>query len=213
MLVTLGDDPWPEARDMLLQQIDSQGDFLKGAKLAIDVGSRIIKAADMGQLRDNLSEKNLALWAVISSSPVTEQTAQVLGLATRISRPPAERSIRPVDTTVNSGEQAIFVRRTLRSGFSLQHTGSVIVVGDVNPGAEIIAGGNVLVWGKLRGVVHAGAQGDDKAIVCALELAPTQLRIAGQIAVTPQKRGKPAPEMARLQDGMVIAEPWNPKDR
>lgn len=115
-----------------------------------------------------------------------------------------------METRLKDGEPAILVRRTLRSGFSLKHSGHVIVIGDVNPGAEIIAGGNVLVWGRLRGVVHAGADGNEEAIVCAMDLSPTQLRIAGQIAITPQRRGKSQPEMARLQAGKVVAEPWSP---
>jgi septum site-determining protein MinC len=82
------------------------------------------------------------------------------------------------------------------------------VIGDVNPGAEIIAGGNIVIWGRLRGTVHAGAQGDEDAIVCALDLSPTQLRIADQISITPPQRRRPKPEIARLEDGKVIAEPW-----
>ena len=101
----------------------------------------------------------------------------------------------------------------MRSGTVPEHPGHVIVLGDVNPGAEIVAGGNIVVWGRLRGVVHAGAEGDENAIVCALDLSPTQLRIAGQIALTPQRRGKPQPEVARLQDSKVIAEAWNPKEK
>ncbi len=212
LLVTLGEGAWIEVRDALLEQVQNQAEFLKGARLALDVGNRILRAAELGQLRDQLSGRGLTLWAVLSNSPTTEQTAQTLGMATRITRPLPDRSIRPVDTTLHTGEQAILVKRTLRSGFSLKSPGHVIVVGDVNPGAEIIAGGDVVVWGHLRGVVHAGADGNEEAVVCALDLSPTQLRISGQIAITPQKRGKTMPEMARLQDGHVIAEPWNPKN-
>ena len=114
-------------------------------------------------------------------------------------------------TGTSVGEKAVLVRRTLRSGFSVQFAGHVVVIGDVNPGAEVIASGDVLVWGRLRGMVHAGAEGNEGAIVCALDLIPTQLRIAGQIAITPQRRGKSQPEMARLKDGQVVAEAWNPK--
>jgi septum site-determining protein MinC len=62
-------------------------------------------------------------------------------------------------------------------------------------------------------VVHAGAEGDEEAVVCALDLSPTQLRIAGQIALAPKRRGKPQPEMARLKNGQVVAEPWTPSRR
>ena len=85
----------------------------------------------------------------------------------------------------------------------------MVVMGDVNSGAEIVAGGSIIIWGRLRGLVHAGAGGDEKAVVCALEFAPTQLRIAGEIAISPKRHGKLQPEVAHLQDGNLTAEPWN----
>jgi septum site-determining protein MinC len=75
------------------------------------------------------------------------------------------------------------IKRTLRNGRTIHSDGHVIVLGDVNAGAMIIAAGDVIVWGKLRGTVHAGARGDESAVVCALYLAPTQLRIAGYITI------------------------------
>jgi septum site-determining protein MinC len=84
----------------------------------------------------------------------------------------------------------------------------VVIFGDVNPGAEVIAGGNIIVWGRIRGVVHAGVDGDEKAVVCALDLAPTQLRIADKIAVSPKKQGKIQPETARLEGDRIVAESW-----
>ena len=187
------------------------GTCLGQTRLALDVGNQILKAAEMGQLRNEISERNLTLWAVLSNSPTTEQTAQTLGLATRISKDRSKYVSPSASTTFKEGEGAVLVRRTLRSGFSLKHAGHVIVIGDVNPGAEIIAGGDVVVWGRLRGMVHAGAEGNEDAVICALDLSPTQLRIAGRIAVTPKRRGKPQPETANLQNGQVIAEPWVPK--
>ena len=86
------------------------------------------------------------------------------------------------------------------------------MLGDVNPGAEIVAGGDIIVWGKLRGTVHAGAMGNDSAIVCALNLAPTQLRIAQYIARSPEgRRRKPTPEVARVRNGQIVAESWEVK--
>jgi septum site-determining protein MinC len=208
LLISLGEGTWPEIREELINQVQQQADFLKGGRLILDVGNSILHAVELSQLRDMLSDIGLSLWAVLSSSPITQQTAQTLGLATRITRPKPERIVTAVETSL-SGEQAVLLRRTLRSGFSIQHTGHVIVIGDVNPGAEIIAGGDIVVWGRLRGMVHAGAEGNEEAIVCALDLSPTQLRIAGQIAITPKRRGKSHPEIARLQDGQVVAEIWN----
>ncbi|MGW8249164.1 MAG: septum site-determining protein MinC [Anaerolineales bacterium] len=213
LLIILGEGEWDDVYAALLQQIEQQEEFLRGARLALDVGNHILKAVDLGKLRNELSERGLTLWAVLSNSPTTERTAQTLGLATRISKPAPDQVMPSVRTSLSGGESAVLVRRTLRSGFSLKHPGHVIIIGDVNPGAEIVAGGDVLVWGRLRGMVHAGAEGNEQCVVCALDLAPTQLRIAGYIATTPKRRGKPQPEMARVIDGQVLAEQWNAKSR
>jgi septum site-determining protein MinC len=213
LLITVGEGPWPQVRAALLEHVERQAEFLRGGRLILQVGNHILRAAELGQLRDILSERGLSLWAVLSNSPITEQTAQTLGLATRITKPVPERTSGRSAETALAGEQAVLVRRTIRSGFSVQHHGHVIVIGDVNPGGEVIAGGDIVVWGRLRGMVHAGAEGDERSIVCALDLSPTQLRIAGQIALTPKRRGKSRPEIARLSDGKVVAEPWNPKEK
>jgi len=81
-----------------------------------------------------------------------------------------------------AGVSTLYHRGTLRGGQALHNLGNIIVIGDVNPGAELIASGDIVVFGALRGVAHAGAQGDMGARVIALELAPTQLRIATLIA-------------------------------
>ncbi len=106
--------------------------------------------------------------------------------------------------------QPVMIHRTVRSGQKVEHSGTIVIVGDVNAGSEVIAGGDVLVWGRLRGVVHAGAGGDDNAIVGALFLAPTQLRIGNLIARAPdEKRSRQAPaEVARIRGGQIIVEPW-----
>jgi septum site-determining protein MinC len=211
LLITLGEGDWSDLQIALLEHIDQQGEFLRGARLAVDVGNLPLKAVDLGHLRNEISERGITLWAVVSNSPTTVQTAQTLGLATRITQPRPDRTAAAADTQVSSGESAIVVERTLRSGFSVRHAGHVVVIGDVNAGAQVIAGGSVLVWGRMRGMVHAGADGNEKAVVCALDLSPTQLRIAGLIATTPQRKGKSLPETARIINGQVVAEPWNPK--
>ena len=208
LLVTLPEGEWPELEKSLLEQVDQQGDFLKGAHLTIDVGNQILKAAEIGHLRDELSERGITLRAILSHSPTTEMSAQNLGLATRLSKPKPDRQIHTLDTEL-SGDAAVLVQRTLRSGHNIEFGGHVVVIGDVNPGAEIVAGGNVVVWGRLRGTVHAGAGGNPEAIICALDLSPTQLRIADQISIAPPQRKKTRPEIARLVDGQVVAEPWD----
>lgn len=103
-----------------------------------------------------------------------------------------------------TGSNVLYHRGTLRGGQSLANVGHVVVVGDVNPGAELVAGGDILVFGALRGVAHAGAQGDRSARVYALALEPTQLRIATTIAAGTEQSGSSGPEEAFL-DGDRIA--------
>lgn len=211
LLITLGGGEWEEVQRVMLEQLDQQAEFLRGARLAIDVGGHVLKVAEMSHLRGEILDREFSLWALLSESPTTIQTAQTLGLATRITKPRPELTVARPETNLQGGEQAVLFQRTLRSGFTIQYPGHVIVIGDINPGAEITAGGDIIVWGRVRGMVHAGAQGNVEAVICALDLSPIQLRIAGKIAVTPQRRGKPQPEMARLREGQVVAELWDPK--
>ncbi|HET7144565.1 MAG TPA: septum site-determining protein MinC, partial [Anaerolineales bacterium] len=174
LLATFLDAPWEEQSIALLAQIDERQAFFQGARLALDVGIQILKVNDLVDLRDRLSERNVSLWAVMSESPITEQTSQLLGLATRISKPRPEEQRQFTETV--SEDTALFVNKTLRSGTRIEYPGNILVVGDVNPGAEIIADGNVIVWGRVRGLIHAGAKGDRSAFICALDLSANQLR-------------------------------------
>ena len=210
LLVSLDDASWEEQRSALLLQVDAQPAFFQGARLALDVASQVLHVSELVELRDQLSERGISLWAVVSESPTTEKTAQLLGLATRISKP------RPEETrqfsVENLGEDtALFLNRTLRSGTRIEFGGHVVVLGDVNPGAEIVAEGNVIIWGKLRGMVHAGSKGNRKAVICALDLSPTQLRIADEVSAMLKPQENPRPEIARInEDGKLQAEFWSP---
>lgn len=210
--VTVGEGPWENVEASLIQHIQQRESFFKGAKIALEVGSQILHAVEMGSLRDKLSDYGVSLWAVISESPTTERTAQNLGLATRLSTPKPDRVVKSLDTAL-SGDGAILVKRTLRSGFRVESEGHVVVIGDVNAGAQIIAAGNVVVWGRLRGMAHAGAAGDQHAVVCALEMTPTHLRIADIIAENKKRKANQQPEIAFIANGQVVTEPWNAKER
>jgi len=210
LLVSLDDAPWEEQRSALLLQVDIQPAFFQGARLALDVASQVLHVNELVELRDQLSERSISLWAVISESPTTEKTAQLLGLATRISKPRPEESRQ--FSVENLGEDgALFLSRTLRSGTRIEFAGHVVVLGDVNPGAEVVAEGNVIVWGRVRGMVHAGSKGNRKAMICALDLSATQLRIADEVSAVLKPQENPRPEVARINDnGKLQAEFWSP---
>ena len=111
-----------------------------------------------------------------------------------------------VARTPAAGLEAVatrYYRGTVRGGQSLQAVGNIVVVGDVNPGAELVASGDIVVFGVLRGTAHAGAQGDRAARVCALELVPTQLRIATCIGAGDGGRRR-EPEEARIEGDRIV---------
>jgi len=213
LLLTLkaGSDEWSELVARLAARIDENRTFFSGAqaRIALNVGERPVLPHELDSLRLMLSKRGITLWAVISSSATTQSTARNMGLETSLVADGGQLEL-PEVSSEEHGTAAILVNRTLRNGRTVRHNGSVIVVGDVNPGAEIVAGGNVIVWGKLRGTVHAGANGDESAFVCALDLAPTQLRIAGYITISPpDRRRKPKPEIAFVRQGRIVAEAWD----
>jgi len=207
LLIEISDGDWEEQEKALISHIDANEAFFKGAKLVLDVGGRPLKSPQLSSLRGELSDREIKLKAVLSSSLVTERASQDLGLEIKIDLSSHQEEKTTIDSSLD-GDEAVFLERTLRSGHKVSHPGHIVVLGDVNPGAELIAGGNIIVWGRLRGVVHAGAGGDEDAVVCALDLSPTQLRIADKISISPPRKGKPKPEIASLEEGQVSARDW-----
>jgi septum site-determining protein MinC len=104
--------------------------------------------------------------------------------------------------------QMLVVNRTVRSGQEIKSPGSVMICGNVNAGAQIIAGGSIDIRGACKGVVHAGAYGDTTAFVVADQLMPTHIRIADRIAQPPENMKKPTvAERASIKDGKIVIEP------
>jgi septum formation inhibitor MinC len=114
--------------------------------------------------------------------------------------------------TVPAGVATLYHRGTLRGGQALHNLGNLVVIGDVNPGAELVASGDIVVFGALRGVAHAGAQGDRSARVIALELAPTQLRIATAIATSDAGTKPRGPEHASIVEDRIVVVPFSEAD-
>jgi septum site-determining protein MinC len=209
LVVSVPEGEWASVLPDLMLALDERGDFFRGAKIALQLEDRELGATELADLRQELAEREISLWALFTTSESTQAAAANLGLEIEAApaRDRSEDDEIPFETDL-LGDEAVLIERTLRSGQRLRHSGHVIVLGDVNPGAEIIAGGHILVWGRLRGTVHAGASGNEDATVCALDLMPTQLRIAGHIAVSPQRRSRPRPEAVSVRQGQLVAEPW-----
>lgn len=170
------------------------------------------KLKSAGDFFDQGSVVRLPARLRFSGEEIGEMTALLaeFGLVSEIAPEPVEA---PAAQERDQYEiKALVVGRTLRSGQRVTHDGSVVVIGDVNAGAQVIAGEDIIILGACRGVAHAGASGNRSATITAGKILAPQLRIAGVIARSPDGDGdKPAAsiEIARIRDGMVIIEPAN----
>ena len=218
LLIRVTDHPDFAVYEGLRRELDKKRDFLQGSRIALEIGRRPMSDEQLAGLQALFDDQGLTLWAVIADDSETREKAREIGLATRLSGSATDLEGNAMATVPNGKDSgtkelpvanALFLHETVRSGRSVVHEGHVIILGDVNPGAQVIATGNVVVWGRLRGMVHAGAGGDSAAMICALDLNPTQLRIGDQIAVAPDdSHAASVPEQASVRDGQIVAEPW-----
>lgn len=200
---------WQSVTDHLASRIDDRMNFFAGAAITVELGTRPVPKYELSSLKALLERRGLSLSLVLSDSDTTRESALALDLKTdsnnRSLRSEQQETL-PVDPE-ETGTWGVLVRRTLRSGRIVHSEGHVVVFGDVNPGAQVIAAGDIIIWGKLRGTVHAGADGDESAVVCALEMNPSQLRIAGYIVTSPTgKRKQVVPEVALIRDNQIVVE-------
>jgi septum site-determining protein MinC len=197
VLIQLGEGEW----NALMQELEKQlarpnaSAFFHGARVHVETGNRFLQETERAQLERTLSAHNIHLGET---------------MPTVTASPSAHQERIDTYTRQNGTTEVLMIRRVVRSGQVIHHAGPVVVYGDVNDGSEIIAAGDVLIFGKLRGVVHAGAGGDDQATIGAFALSPPQIRIGNHIARAPEEKlRKPrGPEMAAVREGQIVIEPW-----
>ena len=113
-----------------------------------------------------------------------------------------------------AGATGTFYKGNLRSGQALTFESSVVILGDVNPGASVTSTGNIIVLGALKGQAFAGAGGNENAFVFAIEMAPVMIRISDFLARSSDKPDKEDPkgmQIAFLENGQICLEPLNKK--
>jgi len=208
LIITLGSGPFETVLGEMEERLASRASFFRGGRVALRVGDRSMSVEQLQAIGAILERLGMSLWAVDGDHPATHAAARELQLEVdlRPGVPPAAVSSEPVSLEEMAG---LVVRRTLRSGQAVHYPGHVTLIGDVNPGAEIVAGGDIIVWGRLKGNAHAGAMGDEQAVICALQMQPNQIRIGSHIARAPDRTWRPkAPEKASIQDGLIVVERW-----
>ncbi|OIP91606.1 MAG: septum site-determining protein MinC [Syntrophobacteraceae bacterium CG2_30_61_12] len=185
--------PFPEVLEQLRRKLEESREFFRSARMALDCSRRPFRENEVREVRSLLEQvAGVALAEVRlggNLQPLLRWASQTLGVGLAVKAEAAVAAPAPARAAgASAGPDAsvTVVRTTCRSGTRIEATGDCLVLGDVNPGAEILAVGEIVVFGSLRGIAHAGMLGDRSARIIALAIEPSQIRIADLVALPPQ---------------------------
>jgi len=147
---------------------------------------RLLDTRQLQELAESLNDVELQLKSVSTSRRQTAIAAVSSGYSVEQTQPESTLNLASA-TAAQPLADALYLQMTVRSGLEIRHPGSVIILGDLNPGGIVVADGDILVWGRLRGIAHAGATGNRECLIMAVQMEPTQLRIADAVARAPEK--------------------------
>lgn len=201
---------WNDLLKQLGEILDKDKSFWVGASTSIDLGYHRLDEIQISRLNEMLIKRyHLLLDAVYCRDEETRKSAEKNNLKVGKNHPNSPRATAESvsDIVQNSNTNvgnAIYLKQTIRSGQTVRFDGNVVIYGDTNPGSEIIASGDIIVIGSLRGIAHAGAKGDENAQIIATNLKPTQLRIASYIGMSADnQKSAEYPEYACVTDGKI----------
>lgn len=161
----------------ILEELDERlpklKSFYQTSKIPIRVTGRLFTDSEIEKVKRKINSE-------IDVAIKFDDVSDLLGL----------HAIKKTFETETDISETKFVQYSLRSGQKEEYPGSIVICGDVNPGAEIVAGGNIMVLGALRGVAHAGATGNKMAIISANYIDVTQIRIANLVREVGEKMDK-----------------------
>lgn len=177
-----------EIEECLKQKIPELKKLYQDEKTPIFVTGKVLKNREMDMVREIIQNE--------IDVKVEFDSPKVLGL----------HGIKKVFSEEIESSETKFCRGSMRSGRKLEYEGSVVILGDVNAGAEVIAGENIVVLGILRGVAHAGAKGNKKAIIAAAEIEAPQLRIANLVKEMEKEEEQSRKTYAYIKDKEIIVE-------
>ena len=200
--VVLGDETTvEEAKEELAKKFEEAKAFFKGDKVNIYLTSNTLTEFELFLLQSVIEETLSESEIIFKEKPVKDP----------IKVAEEEKAKKEAELYGTDEGMTRFYQGTVRAGQLVDARGNLVVIGDANPGSELVAGGNVIVMGAARGMVHAGAGGNRGAVVVALNLMPTQIRIADIIARSPDDeivRTDWIPEIAYIKDEAVYIEQY-----
>lgn len=188
--------PFEELLNHIAVKFKESAKFLGNAKIAISFEGRQLTTEEEREIVNVITQNsNLQIMCIVSNDEKLEKRF--------------EQSLNQklMSLSTSTGQ---FHKGTLRSGQTLESETSIIVIGDVNPGAKVVSKGNVIVLGTLKGTVFAGATGNENSFVVALDMQASQIRIAdvfGRSPDRPKRELSKEPKIAYLEDGNIYIEP------
>lgn len=187
-----------ELKTVVAEKFKESSKFFENAKMAISFEGRTLTNEEQREILDIIGQNtDMHIVCVMENdSDKEEQFRKTL-----------EQKLMELNS--NTGQ---FYKGILRSGASLEFETSVIIIGDVNHGARVVSKGNIIVLGALKGTAFAGACGNTNSFVVALDMRPTQIRIADTIARSPDKPVREESNEAKiafLEEGNIYIEPLN----
>jgi len=198
--ILIKDGNFQKIKEQLESNLKKAGSFFEGAKV-VSIKGKNLSREEKEELKGIIINK-FGIDVDEDSDSIDDETAKV--------ETPQFQFFEGIDEGYTK-----FVRATIRSGQTVESEGNLVIIGDVNPGGVVMAKGNIVILGALRGIAHAGSDGNREAIVAAFYLQPTQLRIANIIARRPDDEIEYSkwPEIARVEDDAVIIETYLPKNK
>lgn len=197
--------PYEELLEEIKKKFIDSGNFFKNAHIAISFEGRTLSQEEQFEIIRTIQEcSTITVICILDHDELMDEVMQ-----RRIGAYQEE----------HSPQTGQFYKGTLRSGQQIESQTSLIVLGDVNPGAKVIAKGNIVVLGALKGIAYAGADGDDRCFVAALEMDPVQIKIGDHIGRSADKKESSkgirrkakteatVPQIATVYEQQILIEP------
>lgn len=201
-LILDADMPFGQLEEAILEKFRESEKFFKNAKIAISFEGRRLSQEEEFSILDMIAKNtSIQVICVVDQDEMREQMYK------------EKIDSYYQDVADNTGE---FYKGTLRSGQVLKCDTSIVIIGDVNPGAKIIAKGNIVILGSLKGNAYAGAAGDESCFVTALDMDPVQIKIGNVIGRSADRGPWEAirnrhrtmdPQIALVSKGNIMIEP------
>ena len=175
---------------------------LKSSDIEIDCQNLDLSCKEILELIAIANQSNCKVISFFSTSSKTMVSTQSLGYKSQFIIENHSNETLKINENNLSFSKTNFHQGTVRSGEYLESPGDLLILGDVNPGAKVSAEGNIIIWGRLLGIAHAGSKGNSKATISALQLRPVQLRIAKKIARGPKEK----PQLGLAEQASIDSE-------